>query len=79
MFFSGRRAALGAEVAKATRATFIEADVAREADAERSIRQALEHNGRLDVLVNNAGGTAMGERLEALPLESFDGHSYNFV
>jgi len=74
VFFSGRRAALGAEVAKATKATFIEADVAREADAERSVKQALAHNGRLDVLVNNAGGTTMGERLEALSLESFDGH-----
>jgi len=73
VFFSGRRAALGAEVAKATRATFIEADVAREADAERSIKRALEHSGRLDVLVNNAGGPAPGDRLEALSLESFDG------
>lgn len=72
VFFSGRRAELGAEVAKATKATFVEADVAREADAERSIKQALAHNGRLDVLVNNAGGPVMGDRLEALSLESFD-------
>jgi NAD(P)-dependent dehydrogenase (short-subunit alcohol dehydrogenase family) len=72
VFFSGRRAALGAEVAKATKATFVEADVALEADAERSIKLALKHNGRLDVLVNNAGGPVIGERVEALPLDAFD-------
>ncbi len=72
VFFSGRRAALGAEVAKSTGATFVAADVALEADAERSIKRALEHNGRLDVLVNNAGGPVIGDRLEALPLAAFD-------
>ena len=72
VFFSGRRSKLGAEVAKTAKATFIEADVAREADAEKSIQKALAHNGRLDVLVNNAGGPAPGERLEALALEGFD-------
>jgi NAD(P)-dependent dehydrogenase (short-subunit alcohol dehydrogenase family) len=40
VFFSGRRASLGAEVAKATGATFIEADVAREEDAARTIATA---------------------------------------
>jgi NAD(P)-dependent dehydrogenase (short-subunit alcohol dehydrogenase family) len=72
VFFSGRREALGAEVAEATGATFIEADVAREADAERTIATAVRAHGRVDVLVNNAGGPAVGGRLEALPLESFD-------
>jgi NAD(P)-dependent dehydrogenase (short-subunit alcohol dehydrogenase family) len=72
VFFSGRRAALGAEVAKATGATFIEADVAVEADAERCVKRALEHNGELHVLVNNAGGPAPGARLEDLSLQGFD-------
>jgi|SRR5450755_728782 len=72
VFFSGRRAALGAEVAKATGAVFIEADVAIEADAARTIATALKKNGRIDVLVNNAGGASAGGRLEGLPLESFD-------
>ncbi len=71
--FSGRRAALGAEVSRATGAEFIEADVALEADAARTIAAAAKKNGRVDVLVNNAGGAAVGGRLEALPLESFDG------
>ncbi|MGZ5131043.1 MAG: SDR family NAD(P)-dependent oxidoreductase [Caldimonas sp.] len=72
VFFSGRRAALGDEVAKATGAFFIEADVAVEADAARTIATATKMNGRVDVLVNNAGAPAVGGRLEGLPLESFD-------
>ena len=59
VFFSGRRAKLGAEVAKATGATFIEADVALEADAARTIATAAKLNGRVDVLVNNAGDPAV--------------------
>ncbi len=70
--FSGRRAALGAEVSKATGATFVEADVAIEADAVRTIRKAVDLHGRVDVLVNNAGGAAPGGRLETLPLDGFD-------
>jgi NAD(P)-dependent dehydrogenase (short-subunit alcohol dehydrogenase family) len=72
VFFSGRRAALGAEVAKATGATFIEADVASEADAARTIVTAAKKNGRIDILVNNAGGVAIGGRLEAVQLDNFD-------
>ncbi len=72
VFFSGRRALLGAEVAKATGATFIEADVAREEDAARTIATAAAGSGRVDVLVNNAGGVAGGGRLESTSLESFD-------
>ena len=73
VFFSGRRASLGAEVAKATGATFIEADVAREEDAARTIATAAAGSGRVDVLVNNAGGVSGGGRLENTSLESFDG------
>jgi len=72
VFFSGRRASLGVEVAKATGATFIEADVAREEDAARTIATAAAGNGRVDVLVNNAGGVAGGGRLENTSLDSFD-------
>jgi NAD(P)-dependent dehydrogenase (short-subunit alcohol dehydrogenase family) len=72
VFFSGRRAGLGAEVAQATGAQFIEADVALEADAARTIATASRLNGRVDVLVNNAGGASAGGRLESLPLDSFD-------
>jgi NAD(P)-dependent dehydrogenase (short-subunit alcohol dehydrogenase family) len=52
-------------------ATFIEADVAREEGAARTIATAAG-SGRVDVLVNNAGGVAGGGRLENKSLESFD-------
>ncbi len=70
--FSGRRAALGAEVAQATGASFVEADVALEADAARTIAAAAKMNGRVDILVNNAGGPSAGGRLQDLALEAFD-------
>jgi len=37
------------------RAHAVPADVSRSADAERAVAAAVEHRGRLDVLVNNAG------------------------
>jgi NAD(P)-dependent dehydrogenase (short-subunit alcohol dehydrogenase family) len=70
--FSGRRRGLGEEIAKATGARFIEADVALEADAKRTVDAAQDRFGRLDVLVNNAGGPAGGGRVESLSLETFD-------
>ena len=70
--FSGRRLAEGGAVASATGATFVQADVALEEDAERTIKFAIDAHGRLDVLVNNAGGPAPVGRLESLPLAGFD-------
>ncbi len=70
--FTGRRAALGQEVAAATGATFIEADAGSVADAERTIKQTLDTHGRIDVLMNNAGAPAPAARLEDLPLDAFD-------
>ncbi len=72
VFFSGRRAGLGAEVARDTGATFIEADAAVEADAARTVAAALGGGGRVDVLVNNAGGATGSARLESVSLEDFD-------
>ena len=72
VLFTGRRATLGEEVARETGAAFAEADAGSEADAERVIRQVLETHGRIDVLVNNAGGPAPRGRIEELPLDGFD-------
>ena len=40
-------------------ATYVQADVADEADAARLIEEVVATHGRLDVLVNNAGTTAV--------------------
>jgi NAD(P)-dependent dehydrogenase (short-subunit alcohol dehydrogenase family) len=70
--FSGRRAMLGEEVARATGAIFVKADVAHEEDAARTIETALQGRGRLDILVNNAGVGSPYTRIENLPLGTFD-------
>ncbi|MGO1118546.1 SDR family NAD(P)-dependent oxidoreductase [Rhodovibrionaceae bacterium A322] len=70
--FTGRRAAVGADVAAATGATFIEADAGREEDAERAIKETHDRFGRLDILMNNAGAPAPGGRIETLPMDGFD-------
>jgi NAD(P)-dependent dehydrogenase (short-subunit alcohol dehydrogenase family) len=70
--FTGRRAVLGDEIAAASGATFIEADAGSEADAERTIQHTLDRHGRIDILMNNAGGLAPAGRLEALPFDGFD-------
>jgi citronellol/citronellal dehydrogenase len=58
VLIAGRReevlAAAAAEIGPA--ASFVVGDVRSEADAERIVRTCLERHGRLDVLVNNAGG-----------------------
>lgn len=72
VFFTGRRAALGADLARSTGASFIEADAACEADAKRAIESAASAAGCLDILVNNAGFAPADGRLEDLSLETFD-------
>jgi citronellol/citronellal dehydrogenase len=55
---AGRREELLAETTDAlgARASYVVGDVRDEADAERIVRNCLDRHGRLDVLVNNAGG-----------------------
>ena len=70
--FTGRRAELGAEVASATGAAFIQADAGSEADAERVVKATLDAHGRVDVLMNNAGAPASRGRVEELPMDGLD-------
>jgi 3-oxoacyl-[acyl-carrier protein] reductase len=55
------------------RATAVAADVTRKADVERLVAEALRFgNGRIDVLVNNAGGLIRRARLAELTEELVD-------
>ena len=72
VIFTGRRAALGAEVDGATGAQFIEADAGSVEDAERVVNDVLDTHGQIDVLMNNAGAPAPRGRIEDLSMEGFD-------
>src|SRR5687767_14644337 len=57
---SGRRRELGEKVVqdivkKGGEATFVQSDVAREAEVDELVRGIVEKYGRLDMAVNNAG------------------------
>jgi citronellol/citronellal dehydrogenase len=55
---AGRREELLADAAESLgeRCTFVAGDIRERADAERIVAAALERHGRLDFLLNNAGG-----------------------
>jgi NAD(P)-dependent dehydrogenase (short-subunit alcohol dehydrogenase family) len=70
--FTGRRKALGENIAEVVGATFVEADAGNERDVERTINIAVAVGGRVDVLVNNAGNVAQRGPLATLSLENLD-------
>lgn len=51
---------LAAEIEKAGTALVVEADITDRAQAEAAVQQSVEHFGRLDTLVNNAGLMLLG-------------------
>jgi 3-oxoacyl-[acyl-carrier protein] reductase len=60
-----------AEAAQALGAHPIQADVSKEADAQRTMREVIEKFGHLDILVNNAGAGAF-KKLVDFDLASFE-------
>ena len=71
---AGRREAEGHAAAEAIGegARFVRTDVAREADVEALVAATLEAWGRIDCLVNNAGGPAPRGSIESLAIEGVD-------
>ena len=57
----------GRHEAEVPGAVFMTADVRKPPDAERVVAKAVEHFGRLDVLVNNAGGSPQAMAADASP------------
>ena len=61
---------VAAEIVKdGGRAMYVSADVAEEASADNALRRAVEHFGRLDVVVNNAGVSDVGDVVECTPAD----------
>lgn len=71
---AGRRNKEGEALARqlGVAATFVRTDVSREADAKAMIDYALAKFGRVDCLINNAGGPGKVSTIADLDLEDFD-------
>jgi len=54
------------------KALAVKCDVSQEADVLAMVEQTLAKFGRIDVLINNAGGSFQYERIEKYPLSRFD-------
>jgi 3-oxoacyl-[acyl-carrier protein] reductase len=65
---SGKRVA--ADIQKCgRRALFIHLDVTREADVKKTFQKIISDHGRIDILVNVAGGSLHRHKIEEFPLE----------
>lgn len=53
-------------------AIFVQTDVNQEADVERMVKTAVEHFGRVDIVLNNAGIEGIRVPSHELPVEEFD-------
>ena len=49
----------------------LQGDVGQPADCERLCREALEHCGPIDILINNVGGRRVNIATESMPLETW--------
>ncbi len=58
--------------AKAGEALAVPADVTKDEDVERVMQAAIDQWGRLDILINNAGGSPIQAPLIDLPREEWD-------
>ena len=52
-------------------ATFIALDVTREADVQKTFQKIISDHGRIDVLVNVAGGSLHRHKIEEFPLDDW--------
>jgi len=59
-------------VAAGGRAHFVDADVTRSADMLRLVNAAVQHHGRLDVMINNAGWTHRNQSALTVSEDEFD-------
>jgi 3-oxoacyl-[acyl-carrier protein] reductase len=66
------RADTGGTVARDIGAVFVEADVASDADSRRMVASTVDHFGRLDVLVNNAGAPQVQTPMAQTAEQDFD-------
>ena len=66
------RAVADAVTAAGGGATLVQADVTRPEDVQRLVAAVMEAHGRIDVLINNAGGLVERNPLEATPDEVYD-------
>ncbi|MCW2613521.1 MAG: 3-oxoacyl-ACP reductase [Frankiales bacterium] len=73
---NGRNAEKGekviAELGAADRAVFRQGDVMVQADIESLVDYAVEHFGRIDIMVNNAGGTGDAQPVVSMTDEEWD-------